>query len=75
MVLAQGIGVLSKLYSHKLGIKRIGWEKKIMMELGFNLVGDSGKENTDNVLARLDSFHTVKYQKKAFQQIELLKYF
>lgn len=46
-----------------------------MMELGFNLVGDSGKENTDNVLARLDSFHTVKYQKKAFQQIELLKYF
>lgn len=35
-----------------------------MMELGFNLAEDSGKENTDNILARLDFFHTGKYQKK-----------
>lgn len=53
-----------KLQSHRLGIKRIGWEEKLVMELGFNLVGDSGKENTDNILAHLDCFHTMKYQKK-----------
>jgi len=56
--------VFFKLYSHRLGIKRIGWEKKIVMELGFNLVGSSGKENTDNILARLEFLRTVKYQEK-----------
>lgn len=64
LVLAQGIGVFCKLQSHRLGIKRIGWEKKLVMELDFNLAGDSGKENTDSILAHLDCFHTVKYQKK-----------
>lgn len=42
-------------------------EKKIMRELGFNLVGDSGKENTDNILACLASYSDVS--EKTFQKI------
>lgn len=75
LVLAQGIGVFCKLQSHRLGIKRIGWEKKLVMELDFNLAGDSGKENTDSILAHLDCFHTVKYQKKKHSSTYNSKYF
>lgn len=67
LVLAQGIGVFLKLYSHRLGIKRTGWERKSLLELSFNLVGDSRKEHTDKILAHLDFFHTVKYWKKIQQ--------
>lgn len=40
-----------------------------MRELSFNLGGDSGEENTDNALACLDFFNTVKYQKKTISTV------
>lgn len=60
-----------KLYSDRLGIKRIGWERKSLLELSFNLVGDSRKEHTDKILAHLDFFHTVKYWKKISANVTL----
>lgn len=63
--------MLLKLYCHRLGIKRICWERKSLLELGFNLVGDSGKQNTDKVLAHLDFFSYSEILKKKSANVTL----